>query len=289
MFLTPREGTTSRLDLLRDFSLEMTGKDVNSLHEASSGIPTGTRVNVTYLAHEDLRLRVTAARSVRDLGLVPVPHVSARRLRSRGALDEFLGALRADGNTDRLFLVAGDPRTPEGPYTDTLAIIESGVLEENGVREVGISGYPEGHPEIPDDTLWRSLEDKVFALHERAIDATVTTQFGFDADTVLHWVEKVRGRGVTVPVRVGVPGPAGAKRLLTYASRFGVGTSAGIAKKYGLSLTNLMSKTGPDRFINTLGERYNEQRHGELHLHFYTFGGIQATAEWVLQYKESTP
>jgi methylenetetrahydrofolate reductase (NADPH) len=284
---TPREGMSAQVALVHDFSLEITGKDSGSLLEAGALIPAGTRVNVTYLAQEDLQLRVAAARAVRELGLVAVPHVSARRLRSRAELDQFVGALRADGNADHLFLVAGDPRTPEGPFPDTVALIESGVLEHHDVREVGISGYPEGHPHIPDHLLWRSLEDKVAALHQRAVEASVITQFGFDADHVLAWAEQVRQRGVTVPVRVGVPGPAGAKRLLAYATRFGVGTSAGIAKKYGLSLTNLMTSTGPDRFIHALGERYDPRRHGELRLHFYTFGGVEATADWVRQFRGS--
>ncbi|GAA1125619.1 methylenetetrahydrofolate reductase [Nocardioides aquiterrae] len=287
MYRTPREGTSAPTDLLHDFSLEITGKDADALSGARAAIPAGTRVHVTYLAHEDLALRVAAARTVRRLGLVAVPHVSARRLGSRAELDEFVGGLRADGNAEHLFLVAGDPRTPAGPFADTLAVIESGVLEHHDVGRVGIAGYPEGHPHIPDDVLWRALEQKVSALAERGIGASVTTQFGFDADRVLGWVEQVRQRGVAVPVRVGVPGPAGARRLLSYATRFGVGTSASIAAKYGLSLTNLMSSAGPDRFVDALGAGYDEHRHGELRLHFYTFGGVGATAEWARGFRQS--
>lgn len=289
MSLTPREGASSAVGLLHDFSLEITGKDAEALRSTGAALPAGTRVHVTYLAHEDLSLRLTAARSARDVGLVAVPHVSARRLRSRAELDELVGGLRADGNAEHLFLVAGDPRTPEGPYADTLAVIESGVLESHDVRQVGVTGYPEGHPHIPEDVLWRSLEQKVSALAERAIGASVTTQFGFDADQVLVWVEQARHRGVTVPVRVGVPGPAGARRLLAYAARCGVGTSASIARKYGLSLTNLMGSTGPDRFIDALGARYDEGRHGELHLHLYTFGGVGATVAWARRFAASMP
>ncbi|GAW47707.1 MULTISPECIES: methylenetetrahydrofolate reductase [unclassified Nocardioides] len=289
MSITPRGGASSAVGLLHDFSLEITGKDAGALRSAGAAIPAGTRVHVTYLAQEDLSLRLAAARTVREVGLVAVPHVSARRLRSRAEVDEFVGALRADGNAEHLFLVAGDPRTPEGPYADTLAVIESGVLEDNDVRQVGVTGYPEGHPYIPDDVLWRSLEQKMSALAERAIGASVTTQFGFDADQVLSWVEKVRQRGVTVPVGVGVPGPAGARRLLAYAARCGVGTSASIAKKYGLSLSNLMGSAGPDRFLDALAARYDERRHGDLRLHFYTFGGVDATAAWTRRFANSAP
>ena len=77
--------------------------------------------------------------------------------------------------------------------------------------------------------LWTALEHKHAALREQALAADVITQFSFDVDPVLSWVEKCRQHGIDVPIRIGVPGPAGVRRLLTYASRLGVGTGASIA------------------------------------------------------------
>ncbi|MFD0021236.1 methylenetetrahydrofolate reductase [Streptomyces sp. NPDC058382] len=271
--------------LLEDFSLEMTGRDVPRLEEARDGIPAGTRINVTFLGHEDRATRLAAARAVRRYGYTPVPHISARRLRSRRELEELLAALRSDGTAGNVLVVGGDPATPHGPYDDSLALIRSGLLEPYGVRHVGISGYPEGHPSIAGPALWSAIEDKTAALARRGLAGDVITQFGFDAGPVLTWVEALRERGIAAPVRVGVPGPAGIKRLLTYAARFGVGTSTSIAKKYGFSLTNLMGTAGPDRFVSALAEGYDARRHGVLKLHFYTFGGIGATAQWVTDFR----
>ena len=270
--------------LLDDFSLEMTGKDVPKLEAARDIIPRGTRINVTFLENEDLPMRLGAARAVRRLGFVPVPHISARRLRSQAMLEEFLAALQAGRASENVFAVGGDPATPHGPYEDSLAVIGSGLLARYGVRHVSVSGYPEGHPAIPDQALWAAIEAKAAALAQQQLPGTVITQFGFDADPVLSWVEAVRARGIELPVRIGVPGPAGVKRLLSYAARFGVGTSAGIARKYGLSLTNLLGTAGPDRFIRALAEGYDPHQHGQVKLHFYPFGGLQATAEWIADF-----
>ncbi|MEV0172006.1 methylenetetrahydrofolate reductase [Streptomyces sp. NPDC050803] len=270
--------------LLEDFSLEMTGKDVTRLEEAQDVIPSGTRVNVTFLGNEDLAMRLAAARAVKRLGFVPVPHISARRLASRADLEAFLDGLCADGTAENVFVVGGDPATPEGPFPDALSVIRTGLLQRYGVRHAGVCGYPEGHPAIPDATLWSALRDKHAALERGGLGGGVITQFGFDVDPVLAWVEDVRERGVDLPVRIGVPGPAGVRRLMTYAARFGVGTSASVARKYGFSLTNLIGTAGPDRFLQELAARYDPARHGELKLHFYTFGGIRATAEWVARY-----
>ncbi len=186
-----------------------------------------------------------------------------------------------------MFVVAGDQPTPEGPYEDALGVIRSGLLERFGVREVNISGYPEGHPGISSDALWTAMEAKLAALADRGLQPGIVTQFGFDVEAVVAWIEAVRNRGVQAPIRIGVPGPTGVKRLISYARRFGIGTGASIARKYGLSLTNLMSTAGPDRFVGDLAAAYEPDRHGEVHLHFYTFGGLGATADWIEQFRES--
>ncbi|WP_371596668.1 methylenetetrahydrofolate reductase [Streptomyces sp. NBC_00564] len=273
--------------LLEDFSLEMTGKDIAKLEEARDTIPPGTRINVTFLGNEDLDMRLDAARAVKRLGFVPVPHISARRLPSQTALEEFLAALQADGTADNVFVVGGDPAKPQGPYDDSLAVIRGGLLQKYGVQHVGVSGYPEGHPAITGPALWSAIEGKAAAFREQRLPGNVITQFGFDVDPVLTWVESLRTRGIDLPVRIGVPGPAGVRRLMTYAARFGVGASAGIAKKYGFSITNLMGTAGPDRFLRALAENYDIRRHGELKLHFYTFGGLKTTSEWVADFRKA--
>jgi len=271
--------------LLDDFSLEMTCQDLPALGEASRMLPPGTRVNVTFLAHEDGDTRRRAAAGVRELGLVPVPHLAARRLASAAELDDLLAGLHAEGCTDQVLVIAGDPPAPLGPFADALAVITSGALERHGVRHVSISGYPDGHPDISGEALWQGLADKASALRERGLDGSVVTQFGFDPDAVLAWLEQVRDRGVDLPVRVGVPGPAGVKRLLGFATRFGVRTSTGIARKYGLSLANLAGTAGPDRFIRRFAAGYQPHLHGKVQLHFFTFGGLTATAAWVQDYR----
>jgi methylenetetrahydrofolate reductase (NADPH) len=272
--------------LLEDFSLEMTGKDVPKLEEARDSIPQGTRINVTFLGNENLQMRLDASRAVKRMGFVPVPHFSARRLCSQAEFEEFLSALRDDGTCDNVFTIGGDPTRPQGPYEDSLALIESGLLQEYGVRQVGISGYPEGHPAISEDDLWAALRNKSAALAAQGLDGAVITQFGFDVDPVLAWIEQVRAHGIALPVRIGVPGPAGVRRLMSYATRFGVGTSASIARKYGLSITNLMGTAGPDRFLHALADGYDRDRHGDIKIHFYTFGGLRATSEWIAKFRK---
>jgi methylenetetrahydrofolate reductase (NADPH) len=277
--------TTAMQRLLHDYSLEMTAKDVAKLEEAADIIPQGTHISVTYLPGEELDMRVAAAKAVRRLGFLPVPHISARRVASEQDLRTFLGRLRDEVQFDHCFVVAGDPPQPMGPYEDALAIIKTGLLGEYGVKNVGISGYPEGHPDISNDKLWQALRDKQAVLNDLGLDFAIMTQFGFDADPVLDWLAQVRREGVHAPVRIGVAGPAKIKTLLAFAARCGVGTSAKVVAKYGLSITNLLGSKGPEPIINELANRLDPAVHGEVLLHFYPFGGFVKTTQWVEDFK----
>lgn len=283
--ITPATTKAAARELVDQFSLEMTGKDVPGLREAAHAIPQGTKINVTFLGNEDLEMRVEASKAVKELGFIPVPHISARRLQSQAQLEEFLTRLQEVGATEHVFAVGGDPAEPEGPYPDSLSVIRSGILQKYGVKEVSIAGYPEGHPDIPTDVLWRHLEEKSAALKEQGLDAVILTQFAFDTDPVISWIKSVRDRGITSPIRIGTPGPAGIKRLIAFSRRFGVGANAMIVKKYGFSLTNLMGTAGPDKFVSDLSGLLDaDPRTAPVMLHFYTFGGLLATAEWTHEY-----
>ena len=139
------------LELVSGYSLEMTGKDVPGLMEAKDTIPAGTKINVTFLGNEDLEMRVSAAKAVRDLGFVPVPHISARRLSvacAAGGVPLPPAGCRRD-RAACSWSAATRP-TPEGPYEDSYDVIRTGLLQDYGVKEVSIAGYPEGHPDISD-------------------------------------------------------------------------------------------------------------------------------------------
>jgi methylenetetrahydrofolate reductase (NADPH) len=273
--------------LLNDFSLEMTAKDVAKLEEAASATPPGTHISVTFLPNENFPDRIAAARRVKELGFVPVPHFSARRLKSQAELESFLDSLASEVAIDHAFVIAGDPPRPEGPYEDALAVIKTGLLGKYGVKHVGISGYPEGHPDITPEKLWQALRDKQAVLNDLGHDFSIMTQFGFDAAPVFGWLEQVRKEGITAPVRIGVAGPTSVKTLLRFAARCGVGASAKVMSKYGVSITRLLSTAGPDPIIKDMARGIDPAVHGEVMLHFYPFGGLEKTASWIRDFREA--
>lgn len=270
--------------LFENYSLEITPKDVEALQNAAHMIPQGTLISCTFLPGAEFEDRVIAARAIQDLGFKPVPHISARRLLQKEDLNRFLDMLAAQIDLKHVFVIAGDPSEPLGPYDDALAVIDSGTLKEYGIEHVGISGYPEGHPDITNEKLVKAMADKVASLKRQGMDYSIMTQFGFDADPVLDWLKHIRSEGIDGPVRIGLAGPASIKTLLRFAARCGVGTSAKVVAKYGLSITSLIGSAGPDPVIADLVPGLGEE-HGKVHLHFYPFGGLVKTNEWIVNYK----
>jgi methylenetetrahydrofolate reductase (NADPH) len=282
---SPVPGSAPSGLLLADFSLDITSRELGELEPARAVIPAGTQVQLAFPDGADPGERVSTARAIKEAGFVPVPIIAARRLRSAEMLREYLAALRAADASESVLVVGGDPVLPEGPYPDAATVIGSGLLEEHGVRQASVAGHPGGHPAVADGVLWAALAGKTAALRRRGLGGSVITQFGFDAARVLAWLAEVRARGIGLPVRVSVPGPASVRRLLACASRCGVAVSAPVAVEYGFSLTEPTGTPGPDRFIRTLASGYDPRLHGEVRLHVNAFGGFSATAEWISRFR----
>ena len=264
-------------------SLEITAKDVGALRAAAPGIAPATPIAITFLPGEDFAARVAATAAVRDLGFEPMPHFSARRIGSTAEFEDYLAAVVADAGVRRCFVIAGDRSEPEGPYADSSALIASGAFESNGIAAIGIGGHPEGHPNMTAAQCQQVLHAKCADISRRGMAPLIVTQFAFDAAPVLDWLLALRRDGIDAPVRLGVPGPASIRTLLRFAARCGVGASATILSKYGISLGKLLGSAGPDRLVDTLASGLTPA-HGAVRLHFYPFGGLDPTVAWINRY-----
>jgi methylenetetrahydrofolate reductase (NADPH) len=270
-------------NMVDGYSLEMTAKDLDSLRAAGSQIAAETPVAVTFLPGEEFGARIAATKAVRELGFEPMPHFSARRIRSQQEFEDYLATAVKEAGVTRCFVIAGDPSEPEGPFWDSSALIATGAFERAGIRAIGVGGHPEGHPNMSEAECWQVLEIKCADIEKRGMAPLIVTQFAFDAAPLLSWLEALRARGIDAPVRIGVPGPAGIKTLMRFAARCGVGASASVLAKYGISITQLLGSAGPDKLIGAL-ERGLGPQHGPVRLHFYPFGGLEKTVAWINDY-----
>jgi methylenetetrahydrofolate reductase (NADPH) len=264
-----------------DLSIEITSRDLDSLGQVASSLPPKTKIAITFLPNDTMSALTDAAMRVADLGFTPVSHIAARRIPSEADLEAILRTLVERAGVNHVFVIAGDLAAPVGPYSDTVALISDRHLIEHGIRHVGIAGYPEGHGSISPDALWESLLAKASILtsHEQTFD--LVTQFGFDADSIAAWTVAVRDAGISCPIRIGIPGPTSVKSLLRFAARCGVGASAKVMKKYGVSITKILTTATPDVLVEQLIGLIASDDQSRIHAHLYPFGGLDKTVEWI--------
>ena len=269
-------------ELVSGGSIEMSAHRLQDVPAIADVLPVGTPVYVNHLPRNTLAETLAALIAVRRAGLEPVPHLAARRLASRAEATTFLKAAAERAGVAKLLLIAGDTATPAGPYSDGAALLRDGVLEACGIRELGLPGYPEGHPRIAAAKCVAALDEKLALAAARGIGAYVLTQFSFAPQRVAEFCADLARRAPAVPVYVGIAGPANPLALIKYAQTCGVGASLRAMQAQGMGTVRLLTHTNPDEQLATLA-RHNAGHGGSnvVGVHVYSFGGVRRTAEWM--------
>jgi methylenetetrahydrofolate reductase (NADPH) len=265
---------------MKGFSLEATFPDQAELAALRASTPAGTHVYLSCPPNQAPERLVEYALAVRSTGFEPVPHLTARAFVDAAHAAQVIARLNREAGVTCALVIAGDRDVPAGSFSGALDLIESDVLQANGIREIGISGYVDGHPKIDDATLPRVLMQKLDAAAKRNLALHIATQFCFDADPILNWLRWLRGEGVGVPVRIGVAGPTSIRALMRYALRCGV--RASLKGMLNPKVTHLLGEAAPDGIIRALSEAEDRDQLGSLAIHFFSFGGLAATADWAM-------
>jgi methylenetetrahydrofolate reductase (NADPH) len=261
----------------RRFSLEATRPGAAEIAKLADILPRATPLYLTAVPTQDRHELVTAAAAVRKAGLEPVAHIAARRIAGANLLQELLARLHGEADMRRLLLIGGDVDTP-GTFTDALAVIQRGGLREAGIEEIGIGGYPEGHPRIPAGRLEASLDEKIAAATAQGLRVHIISQFSFSPERILAWVKQLRACGIGKPVKIGMAGPTSVPALLRYAKRCGVAASlrglmSGVA-------SGLVGHVGPDLIVEILSTAGDL---GDVAPHYFSFGGTLETARYACE------
>ena len=270
------------VDFARNASTEISTHDEETLPTLASTLPAGTAVYVAHTPKATLSEVVQTAIKLQGLGFRASPHLVARRVASQQALQAALQQLAAAG-VEQALLVAGDLAKPLGPYTSTLDVIDSGLLQDSSLKRLGVAGHPEGHKQVPDDVLLAALRHKQACAAKTGLKLHITTQFTFDADAIIGWDERLTREGISLPAHIGIAGPTPLPKLIKYAMACGVGASLNSVMRNMAAMAKLARlATTPDEMLTGLvrgGAARGSSR--IVQPHFYAFGGVAATARWI--------
>ncbi|MCQ9180653.1 5,10-methylenetetrahydrofolate reductase [Streptomyces sp. IBSBF 2953] len=204
-----------------------------------------------------------------------VPHVPARLLRDDVHLKDVVDRLREAG-VDDVFVPAGDADPPAGPYGGALPVLRR--LGELGspFARVGITGYPESHPLIHDDLTVQAMWDK------REHATYIVSNLCFDARVLGEWIARIRRRDVVLPVHLGVAGPVQRAKLLSMATKIGVGESTRFLTRHPAWFLRFAAPGGysPEPLLTRAERALTAPTAGVAGLHLFTFNQIAETERW---------
>ncbi|HKW71040.1 MAG TPA: methylenetetrahydrofolate reductase [Candidatus Dormibacteraeota bacterium] len=237
-------------------------------------VPKEVTLTVTASPRRGLPPTVHLAVRLAQLGYRAIPHLSARLIRDRHELGQILDTLKPAGIRN-IFVVAGDAKQPAGEFPDALSLLMA-LPPDHGLTEIGVTGYPESHPFIHDDVTIQAMWDK------RRIATYIVSNMSFDPEAVKRWVERVRHRGVALPIHIGIAGVANPARLLRLSTRIGVADAARFLRTHPSWLNRMFRPGGyePGRFVNALLPDMARPDLRVAGLHVFTFNEIEPTERW---------
>ncbi len=204
-----------------------------------------------------------------------IPHISARVIQDKSHLKEILSRLEEAG-VESIFVPAGDGREPMGQYIDSLQVLKDMAEIGHNIKDIGIAGYPEGHPLVDDQKLMQ------FLLEKQEFATYLVTQMCFDPQTLVHWIKKIRKAGVILPIRIGLPGVADMRKLISLSFKIGVGQSLKLLKKQkGLLMKFISAKPyQPDDLLEGLRPFLDDPEFDIQRFHLFSFNDVERTEKW---------
>lgn len=252
---------------------------MKSIYQAIADLPPAAHVSVTCSPAKGIPATLEYSVRLLDLGHVPVPHLAARMVESTEHTAKVAAWLR-EHDLREVLVIAGDAPEPAGPYEGALAFIRDLLDADPGVERIGISGYPDGRAMTEPSLVSEQLHAKQALLAEAGMGGWISTQMCLDDATIRAWLEAERAAGITLPVRLGVPGVVDRLRLMSTGSRLGIGPSMRYLNKNRSTVMHLLAPGGFDPTDMLVAFADSAEALGIEALHSFTFNAVADTRAW---------
>lgn len=271
---------------LKNYSIEVMPRTAEKVEDFRELLPAGTRVYIAHIDGTAIEDMVATAKRLNNEGFTVMPHFPARSIKDKATLADWIARYKGEADVKQALLLAGGIAAPVGDFDNSMQLIESGLFD--GFERLHVAGHPEGNKDIDPDgsdrNVLQALKWKQAFSERTDAKMAMATQFCFEAEPVIDWVNRLNAEGIDLPVHIGVAGPAKLQTLIKFAIACGVGPSLKVLQKRALDVTKLLLPYEPNDFVGELAaHKAANPSFGIESVHFFPLGGIKTNATWAIE------
>ncbi len=272
---------------LQGYSIEVMPRTAAKIDNFRDLLPEGTRVYIAHIEGTPIEDMVETAARLSDDGYNVMPHFPARIIKDAATLEDWINRYQSEAGVKQALLLAGGVANPVGEFHSSMQLMETGLFDKAGFTHLHVAGHPEGNKDIDPDGSDKMVMEALRwkqAFNERT-DASIAlaTQFAFDADPIIDWADRLTAEGITLPIHIGIAGPAKLQTLIKFAIACGVGPSLSVLQKRAMDVTKLLLPYEPTDVLTKLAAHKAANPDFNItNVHFFPLGGIKTNANWAI-------
>ena len=273
---------------LAGYSIEVMPRTAEKIENFRDLLAPGTRVYIAHIEGTPIEDMVATARRLAEDGFPVMPHFPARIIKDAATLENWIAMYKGEAGVEQALLLAGGVAKPHGDFDSSIAMMETGLFDKAGFKRLHVAGHPEGNRDI-DPNGSNANVDAALRWKNKFNETTdaemaLATQFAFDAKPIIAWADSLRDAGITIPIHIGIAGPAKLQTLIKFAIACGVGPSLKVLQKRAMDVSKLLLPYEPTDVVTELA--LHKAANPEFNIekvHFFPLGGIKSNATWAIE------
>ena len=273
---------------LNRFSIEVMPRTAAAINDFRQILPAGTRVYVAHIDGTPMEDMISTAKRLTSEGFCVMPHFPARIIKDAATLEDWIKRY-ADVGVSEALLLAGGVDVPQGDFSDSMQLLGTGLFDKHGFKRLHVAGHPEGNKDIDpnggDKAVMEALRWKNDFQNRTDAQMALVTQFVFESAPVIAWADRLQAESISLPIHIGVAGPAKLQTMIKFAMACGVGPSVRVLTRRAKDVTKLVTPFEPTRILTELARHKAANPNFNVEsVHFFPLGGINKTAEYIAEH-----
>ena len=271
--------------LVKNFSIEVMPRTLGKLENIENLWPKNTRVYIAHLEGTTIEDMLVTAKRIKSASFIPMPHFPARIIKDNKVLEDWINRYSEIGVNEALLLAGGVDR-PLGNLSNSMELLSTGLFEKYGFERLNVAGHPEGNKDIDpngsDINVMNALKWKQDYSKDTNAKISIATQFLFESKPVIDWANKILSNGITLPINVGIAGPAKLQTMIKFAIACGVGPSLRVLERRAKDITKLLFPFEPTNILTELADYKERNPNTNIEgIHFFPLGGIEKSSDFI--------